>query len=160
MLVENVTHFILGNSTLPLAIVVEPWLMTTVLMLASSVVWFLGLRERTARLTLLAILCYAGIAILIYLVPRATSVHHWVLGTPFQYVAVGLAFDTLKDHTSAMPVILRLLATTIASGGRRALDGAFGWTVVLGKHAVAGRNIANLAPQLDTTWRFRCETCR
>jgi hypothetical protein len=106
---ENVTYFILGNSTLPLATAIEPWLMTTALMLASSVVWLLGLRERAARLTFVAILCYAGIAILIYLIPRETSVHHWVLGTPFQYVAVGLAFDALRDYTSAMPIVLRLL---------------------------------------------------
>ena len=105
---ENATGFILGNSTLPIVTAVEPWLMTASLILAASVVWRSGLSDRAARLTFVAVLSYAGIAITVYLMPRTTWVHHWVLGTPFQYVAVGLAFDAFKGHTSAVPAVLRL----------------------------------------------------
>ncbi|HSE85003.1 MAG TPA: hypothetical protein VLJ79_02165 [Candidatus Binatia bacterium] len=106
---ENASGFILGNSTLPLAAKVEPWLMTTAMILAMSAAWVAGLREHAARLTFVAIFSYAGIAITVYLIPQTTWVHHWVLGTPFQYVTVGLAFDALKDYTSAMPTVVRLL---------------------------------------------------
>lgn len=105
---ENATGFILGNSTLPIVTAVEPWLMTASLILAASAVWRSGLSDRAGRLTFVAILSYAGIAITVYLMPRTTWVHHWVLGTPFQYVAVGLAFDAFKGHTSAVPAVLRL----------------------------------------------------
>jgi hypothetical protein len=83
---ENATGFILGNPTLPLATAVEPWLMTAAMILAMWVASLTGLRERAARLAFVAVLSYAGIAVIVYLMPRVTWVHHWVLGTPFQYV--------------------------------------------------------------------------
>jgi hypothetical protein len=105
---ENATGFILGNRTLPLATALEPWLIAAAMILAMWVASLTGLRERAARLALVAILSYAGIAVIVYLMPRITWIHHWVLGTPFQYVAVGLAFDALKAQTSAIRAVVRL----------------------------------------------------
>jgi hypothetical protein len=105
---ENASGFILGNSTLPLATKGEPWLMSAAMILAMWVAWHTGLRKGAARLAVIAILSYAGIAIAVYLIPRTTWVHHWILGTPFQYVGVGLALDALRGHTSAMPIVTRV----------------------------------------------------
>jgi hypothetical protein len=35
--------------------------------------------------------CYFAIGIGIFLLPRSTWVHHWVMGTPFQYLAIAFA---------------------------------------------------------------------
>jgi hypothetical protein len=82
--------------------------MTAAMILAMWVASLTGLRERAARLAFVAILSYAGIAVIVYLMPRVTWVHHWVLGTPFQYVAVGLTFDALKAQSSAIRAVVRL----------------------------------------------------
>ena len=42
-----------------------------------------------------AILSYFSIGIALYLLPRATWAHHWILGTPFQYLAIVLATQAI-----------------------------------------------------------------
>ncbi len=36
------------------------------------------------------------------LLPSTTSVHHWILGTPFHYAAVGVAFGSLRAHRTVL----------------------------------------------------------
>ncbi len=40
-------------------------------------------------------LSYFGMGVFIYLLPRQTWVHHWILGTPFQYAAIALSLAGL-----------------------------------------------------------------
>jgi hypothetical protein len=50
------------------------------------------------RTILTAIGCYLGIGIALLVSPRRTGPHHWVLGTPFQYVAIGFALEAARQR--------------------------------------------------------------
>jgi hypothetical protein len=90
---ETAQQFILGASVSPTG-VLEPWLILAALGLA---VIYAGAHssQRTAQLTLAAAGCYVVICGGLFLLPQKTWVHHWVVGTPFQYVAIGLGLETL-----------------------------------------------------------------
>ena len=47
-------------------------------------------RARTIDRSTILLGCYAVVALGLYLLPAVTDAHHWILGTPFQYAAVGL----------------------------------------------------------------------
>ena len=107
---EKAQQFILGSSVSPMLGGLEPWLILTALTLA---VIYAGAhsRQRPAQLTLVAAGCYVSIRVGLFLLPQETSVHHWVVGTPFQYVAIGLGLETLIS-TSPSSTIARLLGLT------------------------------------------------
>ena len=67
--------------------------------------------QRAAQLTLAAAGCYVVICIGLFLLPQETWVHHWVVGTPFQYVAIGLGLETLLN-ASPLSTRSRLLGLT------------------------------------------------
>lgn len=54
---------------------------------------------------------YIGIAVALHLLPRGTWVHHWVIGTPFQYASMALCIGGLY---SSKPSSWRGAAVTIA----------------------------------------------
>jgi hypothetical protein len=94
---EKVQQFILGSSVSPVLGGLEPWL----ILAALALVVISGgayLRQRAAQLTLVAAGSYVSICIGLFLLPAETWVHHWVIGTPFQYVAIGLGLETLKSN--------------------------------------------------------------
>ena len=103
---EQVRQFILGSSAPPIVGTLEPWLVVVAVMLAGWVAGFSRVREPAARLTLLAIGCYVSVGIALYLFPRKTWIHHWVLGTPFHYVAIGLGLESLKRLRADIPGFL------------------------------------------------------
>ena len=91
---QEVQQFILGNSVPPVLGGLEPWLMLAAIAVAVISGWAHS-RQQTARLTLVAIGCYVSICVGLFLLPQKTWVHHWVLGAPFQYVAIGLGLEAL-----------------------------------------------------------------
>jgi len=93
---EQVREFILGSSAPPIVRTLEPWLMMVAVMLTGWIAVFSRFREPAARLALMAIGCYVSIGAVLYLFPRKTWIHHWVLGTPFHYVAIGLGLESLE----------------------------------------------------------------
>jgi hypothetical protein len=48
-------------------------------------------------LAALMLLSYVGVGVALYLLPNGTFIHHWVLGTPFQYTAAALV---ITEHFS------------------------------------------------------------
>jgi len=99
-------------------------------MLAGWIAGFSRFREPTARLTLLAIGCYVSVGIALYLFPRKTWIHHWVLGTPFHYVAIGLGLESLKRLRADIPgFLLRVVvgATGVVQGALYLIHGC-NWT--------------------------------
>jgi hypothetical protein len=57
--------------------------------------------NKQARIICIAFLAYFTIIIQLYFLPQNTWVHHWITGTPFQYIAISLlvsgAFEGRKD---------------------------------------------------------------
>jgi hypothetical protein len=108
---REVQYFILGRLVSPAMLGrLEPWLLLAALAFA---VIYAGAHsyQRTAQLTLVAAGCYVIICVGIFLLPQNTGVHHWVIGTPFQYVAIGLALETLIS-TPPLSKKSRLLGLT------------------------------------------------
>jgi hypothetical protein len=58
-------------------------------------------REGRLPLSGMMVLSYGAVSICLYLLPRPTNVHHWIVGTPFQYAALAL---TLGELFQAQPV--------------------------------------------------------
>jgi hypothetical protein len=92
---EYVRRFILGSNAPAPTGSVEPFLLGFALLLAGTAV-LLRRDERGARAALAALGSYVGIALALYLLPRRAWLHHWIIGTPFQYVAIGLALDSSR----------------------------------------------------------------
>jgi hypothetical protein len=137
---EEVQQFILGSSVSPMPGGLEQWLILAALALA---VIYAGAHssQRAAQLTLVAAGCYVSICVGLFLLPQITSVHHWVVGTPFQYVAIGLGLETLINTSPlsrrARPlglvtrfIVVILLATRLV--GLDFLEGAL-WRGQAGK---------------------------
>jgi hypothetical protein len=77
---------------------VDPWiermeglLVFGVLVAAWSRAWRHRTREKLARAALACVACYMAIAIALRLLPAATGENHWIIGTPFQYLACAFA---------------------------------------------------------------------
>ena len=83
-------NFILGHGQMPYAEVIEASLMAVILL---GLVFSMARSScssallRSARIMLLA---YAGILAAFYFFPQPTWIHHWIVGSPFQYAALGL----------------------------------------------------------------------
>jgi hypothetical protein len=87
----------LGSSPPPWMEMGEAVLLGTLLLL----VFLVSLRRRGSgepdlRRERVALAAYAVIAAGVWSLPRATGVHHWILATPFQYLAVVLALRSLR----------------------------------------------------------------
>jgi hypothetical protein len=57
------------------------------------------------------LLCYGTVGIALYLFPRPTLVHHWIIGTPFQYAAIAFALMGIFDQNGQIrlgPKFLRI----------------------------------------------------
>jgi hypothetical protein len=54
-------------------------------------------RDPRARWAALTLASYCGILGALLALPRPTWVHHWVIGTPFQYLAVALALSLARS---------------------------------------------------------------
>jgi hypothetical protein len=49
---------------------------------------------------------YASLAAALAILPRETAAHHWIIGTPFQYAAIGLAVGGLKGRGAFRRLLL------------------------------------------------------
>lgn len=84
----------------------EAYFMGALLLLIIILSGVYGKRNKFFRMSLLMLFCYGILGVAIYLVPVRTLVHHWIIGTPFQYMAIALAFIGL--HISHTPISLNM----------------------------------------------------
>lgn len=92
----RVRKLILGLSPPPWVEIGEGGLLATLLLL----VLYISLRwrgpgEPTLRRAGIALAAFAAVGTGLWAMPRATWVHHWILATPFQYLAIALALRAL-----------------------------------------------------------------
>jgi hypothetical protein len=69
-----------------------------------------GPKDRLLRGAMIALSAYGAICITIYCLPAQTYAHHWVVGTPFQYVAIGLALSAAAKLKASRGVTMHRLA--------------------------------------------------
>ena len=75
-----------------------------IILMAATVV--LGCMRRDSRRYMLA---YAAIGAAILLLPRYTGAHHWIAGTPFQYVAIAILVARAEPARGPARALLALL---------------------------------------------------
>lgn len=118
-----VNDFILG-SYLSASRILETILITSLLLVIA--IW--GIRSRVknsiGNIVIISVLSYGFIFIGIYLLPQSKWFHHWIIGTPFQYVAISLmflSFETMKEHNDPFKEYLKkifVILTIILIGSR------------------------------------------
>jgi len=80
---------------------------------------------RSNRLLMLAAAMagsYAALAAALALLPRGTSAHHWIIGTPFQYAAIALAVPALDRRGAPRRAMLAACVCLIAIRAPALLD--------------------------------------
>jgi len=87
--------WILGRIANPLFSQLEAGLVVGICLL---IAWMV-IRDRQFRPAGLCIASYVLVAILVKVLPGKTYLHHWILGTPFQYLAVALAMSGAGDRS-------------------------------------------------------------
>ena len=92
-----VQSFVLGLDRLPWRELLEGAIAAAVCVLLAVVAFGRERRESqpSTRGAGIALLGYGAVCLGLYFLPRPTWVHHWILGTPFQYTAVALALPAL-----------------------------------------------------------------
>jgi hypothetical protein len=98
---------ILGDTAGQLSASIETWLLGTLLIAAAAyATWSWRTHRplsRCMKFSLLSAAAYVGIGVVLYFMPRSTWAHHWILGTPFQYLAMVLAIQSLPTASPLKP---------------------------------------------------------
>jgi hypothetical protein len=68
------------------------------ILLVGTVAWKRRRVDVGARLAGVALLCYLAVGVALPFLPHGTAEHHWILGTPFQYLAIALAAASVWSH--------------------------------------------------------------
>ena len=91
---------------------------TALMCLALAIIFIAAIRfhqsDDLMRLAVAAAATYVVLAVAILLLPRATFVHHWVIGTPFQYAAIALGLAALSRRTWSYKFLLAVALCLIA----------------------------------------------
>ena len=83
--------------------VVEGAAIAGLLAIAAYVAWTRAREDAGARAGGVALLCYTTIGVALPLLPHGTAEHHWIIGTPFQYLAIALAAGSLYSRSAPSP---------------------------------------------------------
>lgn len=103
-----VRAFVLGLERLRWAETLEGVLAVTVCLVIAG-----GMVQRRSRAGI-ALAGYAAVCLGLYCLPRLTWVHHWILGTPFQYAAVALALPAfLREKGRRKTLGIALMAVVV-----------------------------------------------
>ena len=72
------------------------------LLLAIAPMLLASRRARDSRLPLAAVgaLCYGAVGVALPFLPHGTAEHHWIIGTPFQYLGIALAATSFGPGVS------------------------------------------------------------
>jgi hypothetical protein len=108
--------WILGLPTPPLLYWSELLLNLSLVVAVVTAAW--RLREETVyiRMAGVMVLGYIAVGVGLRLLPQATWVHHWILGTPFQYAAIGCAITAwtqLGHRSQRRPILLFIMIATV-----------------------------------------------
>jgi hypothetical protein len=115
-------------------------------------------RARTSQMTIAscALLSYVSIVVFLRFLPAATAENHWIIATPFQYLAIALALPSLLEgwETAPLAAALAYFGISVLMIARLAALGAT-WNAIRGDRysppwdpsvTVAARYLAALPP--------------
>jgi hypothetical protein len=150
-----VQSFVLGLDRLPWRELLEGAIAAAVCVLLAIVALGRDRRESqpSTRGAGIALLGYGTVCLGLYFLPRPTWVHHWLLGTPFQYAAVALALPALLRGVERRKALGIALAALTALWLATRLPG-----LVRTERALAdGRSSPAWDPSLAEIGRFAAE---
>lgn len=137
--------FMLGLERLAWAEALEGGLVVAVCLIVA-----LGAVRRGCRASGIALVAYAAVCLGLYVLPRPTWAHHWLLGTPFQYAAVALALPAFRREKGRRNALGIALAAVVVLWLAARLPG-----VVRTERALAaGRASSAWDPSLAELGRF------
>jgi hypothetical protein len=154
-----VRSFVLGLDRLPRLEILEIAIAAVVCAILCAIVAALAVgregrrSQPSIRAAGIALVGYGAVCLGLYFLPRPTWVHHWLLGTPFQYAAVALALPALSRGTGRRKTLGIALAALTAFWLAVRLPGL----VQTERALVAGRASSSWDPSLAAIGRFAAE---
>lgn len=144
--------FILGLDRLPWAELLEGAVAAAVFAVCAAAAVGQDAPPST-RKSGIALVGYGAVCLGLYVLPRPTWAHHWILGTPFQYAAVALALPALRRGEGRRRALGLALAALTALWLALRLPGLVETERALG----AGRASSVWDPSLAEIGRFAAE---
>lgn len=84
------------------------------LLVVGGMVWKHGRASATSFVAGVMVMCYLAIGAALPLLPHGTGEHHWIIGTPFQYLAIALAAVELWRPSVRSRGMRALLVASVA----------------------------------------------
>ena len=88
---------ILGEPTRPVFANLEAGAMVLLLATILIAAWKFRREHRSIHLAGILVAAYVVMCVSFFLMPRGTLIHHWIVATPFHYLAIGLALPAFVD---------------------------------------------------------------
>ncbi len=88
---DIVRKFILGRGADGFHVIAEFSFVIALLVMTAGAALAWGRRNELLRASATLLACYFTVALALYVLPRPTWAHHWIIGTPLQYLAITLA---------------------------------------------------------------------
>jgi len=155
----TVRSFVLGLDGLPRLEILEAAIAAAVCAAVFAIVTAMavGREGRTSQPSIrgagIALVGYGAVCLGLYFLPRPTWVHHWLLGTPFQYAAVALALPALSRGIGRQKALGITLAVLTALWLAMRLPGL----VQTERALAAGRASSSWDPSLAEIGRFAAD---
>jgi hypothetical protein len=150
-----VRSFVLGLDRLPRLEILEAAIAAAVCVVVTAMA--VGREGRRSQLSIpgagIALVGYGAVCLGLYFLPRPTWVHHWLLGTPFQYAAVALALPALSRGIGRRKALGITLAALTALWLAMRLPGL----VQTERALAAGRASSSWDPSLAEIGRFAAD---
>jgi hypothetical protein len=86
----------------------------TLILTIGTIAWKRRNVDIAARLAGVALLCYLAVGVALPFLPHGTAEHHWILGTPFQYLAIALAATSIWSQSGFRTIGRGLFAGCLA----------------------------------------------
>ena len=137
--------------------VVEAGIACAVLLLVALMVVRYWKQHRYFRMAGIMLLSYGGVRTVLEWFPRATWVNHWILGTPFQYVAIALTLMGLSAAKAALSDSGRFVHRWLSPALAFLLISRLVGIVSLGTSLLRGEASDQLDPSLTTIGHFAAE---
>jgi len=88
--------------------------MVALILIVGAVTWKRRFADVSVRLAGACLLCYLAVGAALPFLPHGTAEHHWILGTPFQYLAIALAAPGLWTQRALGTVGRSFFAVSLA----------------------------------------------
>jgi hypothetical protein len=104
---------ILGEPTRPVFANLEAATILFLLLTIAIAAWRYRREHRSIHLAGALVIAYVVMCISFFLMPRGTFIHHWIVATPFHYLAIALALPALMDLARMRYTLLYVAALTV-----------------------------------------------